>query len=233
MEKYIENNLKQVLSNIEKACLAAGRDSHEVTLCAVSKTKPWQAVVEAKEAGQKVFGENYVQEIVEKFEKLGNTDIDWHMIGHLQTNKVKYIIDKVVLIHSVDSLHLAEKISKEATKKGLTMDILLEVNAAKEESKWGFSADELMDQVAQIVSLPGIKIKGLMTSAPYTTDPESNRVHFKLMKQLFDQIKEAFPEQTDMSVLSMGMSGDYSVAIEEGSTMVRVGTAIFGERDYH
>ena len=225
----IKDNLKTVQENIEKACKTAGRNPGEVTICAVSKLKPVEDIREAMDAGQRVFGENYVQELVEKYETLG-TAPEWHLIGHLQRNKVKYIIDKVALIHSVDSIPLAMQIEKEAAKKDLTIPVLLEVNIACEESKWGFSEGETMEAAKAIGAMPHIKVAGLMTSAPYTLDAETNRVHFRNLKSLFDKLKAAGLEGVEPTVLSMGMTGDYVVAVEEGSTMVRVGTGIFGER---
>ena len=186
---------------------------------------------ECVEAGQRAFGENYVQEIEDKYAVLGNT-VDWHMIGHLQRNKVKYIIDKVSLIHSVDSLRLAEQIQKEAEKHGIIMRVLLEVNVAGEESKWGFTLDETIDAVKAVGAMPNVRVRGLMTSAPITEDAETNREYFKELRQLYDHIAALNIPNVDMQVLSMGMTGDYVVAVEEGSTMVRVGTGIFGARDY-
>ena len=220
----IRENLAEVRSNIAKACEKVGREPSEVTLLAVSKTKPIEMIREAMAAGQRAFGENYVQEIEEKYAVLGD-NADWHMIGHLQRNKVKYIIGKVSLIHSVDSLRLAEQIQKEAEKHSVTMRVLLEVNVANEESKWGFTPDE-------VAAMPNVHVCGLMTSAPITEDAESNRVYFRQLRKLFDDIKAMNIENVDMQVLSMGMTGDYTVAVEEGSTLVRVGTGIFGARDY-
>ena len=244
MRDEICENINEVKRNVEKACEKAGRDPREVTLCAVSKTKPVEDIEAAMEAGQTLFGENYVQEIVAKYETLGgSTETNssdasaekpqWHMIGHLQRNKVKYIIDKVTLIHSVDSIALAAQIEKEAAKHDLVMPVLLEVNIAGEESKWGFTREETMEAAAQIGAMPHIKVAGLMTSAPYTEDAESNRVHFRNLKILFDELKTAKISGVDPTVLSMGMTGDYMVAVEEGSTMIRVGTGIFGARNYN
>lgn len=227
----IRDNLEEVRKNIREACQRAGREPSEVTLLAVSKTKPVEMMRECMEAGQRAFGENYVQEIEEKYSKLGSS-VDWHMIGHLQRNKVKYIIDKVSLIHSVDSLRLAEQIQKEAEKNKLTVRILLEVNIAGEESKWGFTAEETADAVRTAAAMPNIHVCGLMTSAPITEDPETNRPYFRSLRQLFDQIGALGIPNADMQILSMGMTGDYIVAVEEGSTLVRVGTGIFGARDY-
>lgn len=227
----IRESLAEVRSNIAKACEKVGREPSEVTLLAVSKTKPIEMIREAMAAGQRAFGENYVQEIEEKYAVLGDS-ADWHMIGHLQRNKVKYIIGKVSLIHSVDSLRLAEQIQKEAEKHSITARVLLEVNVANEESKWGFTPDETVEAVKAVAAMPNVHVCGLMTSAPITEDAESNRVYFRQLRKLFDDIKAMNIENVDMQVLSMGMTGDYTVAVEEGSTLVRVGTGIFGARDY-
>lgn len=227
----IKDNLEAVRKNIADACERAGREPSEVTLLAVSKTKPIDMIREAMSAGQRSFGENYVQEIEEKYSVLGDT-VDWHMIGHLQRNKVKYIIGKVGLIHSVDSIRLAEQIQKEAIKNKLTADVLLEVNVANEESKWGFTLDETIEAVKTVSAMENVHVCGLMTSAPITEDPESNRVYFRQLRELFDHIAAMHIPHVDMRVLSMGMTGDYVVAVEEGSTLVRVGTGIFGARNY-
>lgn len=224
-------NIRQVEENIDKACQKAGRNREEVTLIAVSKTKPVAMLEEAYQAGCRHFGENKVQELVEKYEVMPK-DIMWHMIGHLQRNKVKYIVDKVYLIHSVDSLRLAEEISKEAVKKQVTVNILVEVNVAKEESKFGTTAEESLKLVEEISKLPGILIKGLMTIAPYVENSEENRQYFATLRQLSVDIMHKNIDNISMDVLSMGMTGDYQVAVEEGATFVRVGTGIFGERDY-
>lgn len=229
--EFIKENLAEVEEKICNACKRAGRKREEVTLIAVSKTKPTELMETCIEQGVTVFGENKVQELCEKYEILPN-DLHWHMIGHLQRNKVKYITDKVELIHSVDSLRLAEAISEDAVKKGIHVNILLEVNVAQEESKFGISTEETEHLLRQIAVLPNISVQGLMTIAPYTEDPEENRPVFRILKQLSVDIKEKNIDNVYMNVLSMGMTGDYEVAIEEGATMVRVGTGIFGERDY-
>ncbi len=228
----IKENIEQVREKIAAACCRAGRDPKEVTLIAVSKTKPVSDIYEAMETGIVDFGENKVQELTEKYETIAQP-LNWHMIGHLQRNKVKYIVDKVKLIHSVDSLRLAEQISKEAVKKNVEVDILIEVNVAEEESKFGMDTEETAQLIQDISTLPGIHIRGLMTVAPYTDDPEDNRVYFKNLKQLAVDIERKNIDNVTMSVLSMGMTGDYEVAIEEGATLVRVGTGIFGSRNYH
>ena len=224
-------NLKQVEDNIAAACKRAGRERCEVTLIAVSKTKPESMIEEAYGAGQRDFGENKVQEICRKKDLLPE-DIRWHMIGHLQRNKVHQVVGKACLIHSVDSLRLAEAISHEAEKKELEVPVLVEVNVAEEESKFGVTAEETVALVEAIASLPRIQVRGLMTIAPYVENPEENREIFRKLKKLSVDIAEKNINNVNMSVLSMGMTNDYEVAIEEGATMVRVGTGIFGERDY-
>lgn len=181
--------------------------------------------------GIRDFGENKVQELTEKYEVMPS-DIKWHMIGHLQRNKVKYIVDKAELIHSVDSVRLAETISREAVKKEVTVDILIEVNVAEEESKFGLKTEEVVSMVEKIAEFPNIRIRGLMTIAPYVENSEENRTIFKKLRKLSVDIAEKNIDNVNMSVLSMGMTNDYEVAIEEGATMVRVGTGIFGERNY-
>lgn len=225
-------NLKSVEENIAAACQRAGRDRSEVTLIAVSKTKPVEMLQEVYEQGIREFGENKVQELCDKIEVLPE-DIHWHMIGHLQTNKVKYIVGKTALIHSVDSLHLAEEIEKQAAKKNVTVSILVEVNIAEEESKFGIHKEEAVALVKSIAALPHLRIQGLMTIAPFVENPEDNRMYFRQIHQLSVDIKEQNIDNVRMDILSMGMTGDYTVAIEEGATLVRVGTGIFGERNYN
>ena len=227
----IEQNLKNVEENIERSCAVSGRKKEEVTLIAVSKTKPMSMIDEIYEEGIRDFGENKVQELTEKYEQLP-TDIHWHMIGHLQRNKVKYIIDKTKLIHSVDSLRLAETIQQEASKKGVKVDVLVEVNVAQEESKFGLKMEEVLPFIEKISTFPNICVKGLMTIAPYVENPEENRPIFRSLRKLFIDINAKNIDNVYMSVLSMGMTNDYEVAVEEGATMVRVGTGIFGERNY-
>ncbi len=216
---------------MEEACRVSGRNPEEVSLIAVSKTKPVSMLQEAYDAGCRDFGENKVQEIMDKIDRLPS-DIRWHMIGHLQTNKVKYIVGKVFLIHSVDSLHLAEAISKEAVKQNTMVNILIEVNVAKEDTKYGAMAEDTVSLVEKIALLPGICVKGLMTIAPYVENPQENRQYFVKLRQLAVDIKSKNIDNVHMDILSMGMTGDYMVAIEEGATYVRVGTGIFGERQY-
>lgn len=233
MENFmIKQNIEQVLENIKQACKKANRNPSEVTLIAVSKTKPVEDLQEAFNCGMTNFGENKVQELCEKYDFFNNPNFKFHMIGHLQTNKVKYIIDKVCLIHSVDSLNLAKKISDQAVKNNITAQILIEVNVGEEESKFGVCVEETLPLIEDISSLPNINIRGLMTVAPYVENPEENRGIFRRMKELSIAIKEKNINNTNMDILSMGMTNDYEVAIEEGSTMVRVGTGIFGNRIY-
>ena len=227
----LAENLQQVEKRIEKACKRVNRNHKEVTLIAVSKTKPTSMLAEIYEEGIRDFGENKIQELTEKYEQLP-TDIHWHMIGHLQRNKVKYIIDKTKLIHSVDSLRLAETIQHEASKKGIKVDVLVEVNVAQEESKFGLKMEEVLPFIEKISMFPNICVKGLMTIAPYVENPEENRPIFRSLRKLFIDINTKNIDNVYMSVLSMGMTNDYEIAVEEGATMVRVGTGIFGERNY-
>ena len=227
----IKENIDRVEQNIKAACAACGRETGEVKLIAVSKTKPVPMLEEAYANGCRDFGENKVQELVDKYEIMPK-DIRWHMIGHLQRNKVKYIVDKVFLIHSVDSLRLAQEIEKEAAKKGGSVNVLVEVNVAGEESKFGATAQEAVSLVEQIAQLPHVRVKGLMTIAPYVEDSEENRRYFAKLKQIYVDIIHKNIDNVFMEELSMGMTGDYEVAITEGATYIRVGTGIFGEREY-
>ena len=225
----VKENLLIVENRIEEACKRCGRDRSEVTLIAVSKTKPADMIREAYESGIRDFGENKVQEICDKYELLPD-DIRWHMIGHLQRNKVKQVIDKTVLIHSVDSIRLAEQIEEEAAKKQICVDILLEVNVADEESKFGFRLEETEQAIRNISVFPHISIKGLMTIAPFVENSEQNRPVFKELNQFYVDMQRKNIDNVNMNMLSMGMTGDYEIAIEEGATLVRVGTGIFGTR---
>lgn len=227
----IAKNLQEVESKICEACKKANRDRSEVTLIAVSKTKPVSMLEEAYSNGIRCFGENKVQELTDKYNQLP-TDISWHMIGHLQRNKVKYIVDKATLIHSVDSIRLAETIEQEATKKDVVVDILVEVNVAEEDSKFGLKADEVIMFIEEVSVFSHLRVKGLMTIAPYVENPEENRAIFARLKKLSVDIKEKNIDNVSVDILSMGMTNDYQIAIEEGATMVRVGTGIFGERNY-
>ena len=228
----LKENLELVQNKIDMACAKAGRNVEDITLIAVSKTKPLADIEELITCGCTEFGENKVQELVDKYENV-STKVNWHLIGHLQTNKVKYIVDKVSLIHSVDSLKLAKEIEKEAIKKNVCVDILVQVNVANEDTKFGLDTSQVLQLVEDISLLSHVKIKGLMTIAPYVENPEDNRGYFKELKQLLLDIKSKNIDNVDMSILSMGMTNDYEVAIEEGATMVRVGTGIFGERNYN
>ncbi len=252
----LRENMKRVEDRVRAACQRAGRERSELLLLPVSKKKPLSDILLLYRLGFHAFGENYVQELCDKFdlvheaarreteageekercrELLSALPSDarpvFHMIGHLQKNKVKYLTARVPLIHSVDSLALAEKISVEAGKQGREMEILLEVNAAGEESKFGFSRAELSEKAGKIGELPHLRLTGLMTSAPYTEEPEENRRYFREMREMLLRLKEEY-SGFPLKELSMGMSGDYETAIEEGATIVRIGTAIFGERDY-
>ena len=228
----LKNNLEQVKSNIKAACERSGRNYEDVTLIAVSKTKPLSDIEELITYGATEFGENKVQELTDKYENV-STKVNWHLIGHLQTNKVKYIVDKATLIHSVDSVRLASEIEKEANKRGVIANILIQVNIAHEDTKFGINEDEIYDLINEIKNFEHIKIKGLMTIAPFVENPEENRIHFRNLYQLLLDIKSKNIDNIDMSILSMGMTNDYEIAIEEGATMVRVGTGIFGERNYN
>lgn len=227
----IKTNIADVETKIIEACKRAGRAREDVTLIAVSKTKPVDMLQEVYDTGIRNFGENKVQEMCDKCEVLPK-DIRWHMIGHLQTNKVKYLMDKTCLIHSVDSLKLAMEIEKQAAKHGIIVDILIEVNIANEDTKFGLAKEEVIALVTEVSTLKHVKIQGLMTIAPYVENPEDNRLYFRQIKQLSVDINNQNIDNVSMNILSMGMSGDYMVAIEEGATMVRVGTSIFGERVY-
>lgn len=227
----LKNALIEVENNILDACERSGRNPEEVTLIAVSKTKPVEMLQEVYNEGIRDFGENYVQELADKIEIMPK-DIRWHMIGHLQRNKVKYLVGKVACIHSVDSLRLAEVINERSIKLGVVTKIMAEVNIAGEESKFGFTRDEVFDFAEKVSTMEGVKLVGLMTSAPYVNDPEENRQYFREMKSLSVDINEKNINNINITELSMGMTNDYIVAVEEGATHVRVGTAIFGARNY-
>lgn len=228
----VKDNLIEVDARVQAACDRAGRAREDVLLIAVSKTKPVELIREVMKTGTRDFGENKAQELCSKTEEI-TEPLNWHFIGHLQRNKVKYIVDKTCLIHSVDSLRLAEEIQKEAVKKGVAkVPILIEVNMAQEDSKDGIAASETESLVSEIAKLPNLQIRGLMTIAPFVENPEENRVHFQAMRQLRDQLNAKQIPNVEMTELSMGMTNDFEIAIEEGATMVRVGTAIFGERNY-
>ncbi len=227
----ITDSLKEIENKIKNACIRSGRDVSEVTLIAVSKHKPEEDILEAYNAGVRDFGENYVQELYEKIQDLPD-DINWHMIGHLQRNKVKYIVDRVSMIHSVDSVKLAKEISERSEKLGKVTDILAQINMAGEESKFGLRPEESFEFAKEISFLKGVRLRGLMTSAPFVDDGEKNRNIFRSMKNLSVDIMNKNIDNILMDTLSMGMTADYTVAVEEGATLVRVGTAIFGKRNY-
>ena len=227
----IKENLEKVRENVHRAVERSGRSDSDVLLIAVSKTKPVEDLMEAYDAGVRDFGENKVQELVDKYEVMPK-DVRFHMIGHLQKNKVKYLIGKTCLIHSVDSFELAKVIQKESEKKNVITDVLLEVNVAKEDSKFGVFKEDLLNLVKEVSTLKNVRIKGLMTIAPFVENPEDNRQYFNELKRLGIDIESQNIDNVSMGTYSMGMTGDYEVAIEEGATFVRVGTGIFGERDY-
>ena len=227
----VKQNYDYIMARIAEAAEKSGRKPEDIKFLAATKTVSYDIINYAISLGLKYIGENKVQEIMDKYPQLPS-DIRWHMIGHLQRNKVKYIVDKVALIHSVDSLRLAETIENEAAKHNVTVPILIEVNVAQEESKFGLKTEEVLSLVESEAALPHINLKGLMTIAPYVEDPEENRGIFRQLKKLSVDIAAKNINNVNMSVLSMGMTGDYQVAVQEGATMVRVGTGIFGERDY-
>ena len=228
---FIENNLRDVENRIERACIRSGRSRNDVTLIVVSKTKPVSMIEEVIGLGPRDFGENKPQELRDKYEVLPK-DLRWHMIGNLQRNKVKYVVGRAVMIHSVNSEKLAEEIDKESEKHGLIMPCLVEVNMAHEETKQGIAPEEAAELIRKISLLNNIRIEGLMTVAPYVADPELNRSCFRALRNLAVDIASENIDNTNMRHLSMGMTGDFEVAIEEGATMIRVGTGILGERNY-
>ena len=225
----VKENLQEVIHNMEIACKNSGRDMKDVTLIAVSKTKPNDLIMEAYESGIRDFGENKVQDLVKKSEELPK-DIRWHMIGHLQTNKVRQLLGNTVLIHSIDSIRLADTIDTEAKKKNIHVDGLLEINVAKEASKYGFIEDELEEVLPIFARYKNLHIKGFMTIAPNVDDAEENREIFKKLKKMSVDINQKNYDNIEVRFLSMGMTGDYVVALEEGADFVRVGTGIFGKR---
>ena len=227
----IKENLETVRANVHKAIEKSGRNDSDVLLIAVSKTKPFEDMMEAYDAGVRDFGENKVQELVDKYEVMPK-EARFHMIGHLQKNKVKYLIGKTCLIHSVDSFDLAKVIQKESEKNNVITDVLIEVNVAKEDTKFGVFKEDLLNLVKEVSTLKNVRIKGLMTIAPFVENPEDNRQYFNELKRLGIDIESQNIDNVSMGTYSMGMTGDYEVAIEEGATMVRVGTGIFGVRNY-
>ena len=228
----IRENIEEINKIKAEAAIKAGKNPGEVLLIGVTKTRSSEEINEAIEAGITDIGENKVQEILDKFDFV--KPVRWHMIGHLQTNKVKYIIDKVSLIHSVDSFRLAEEINKRAEQHQLVMDILVQVNSAQEESKFGITSGETGELIELILeNCPHIRIRGLMCIAPFEDNPEDVRIYFRDVKELFDKYSKHTHTGIDFQYLSMGMSHDFEAAIHEGSNMIRVGTAIFGERNYN
>lgn len=227
----LSDNLQRVEERIQKACARSGRDRNSVELIAVSKTKPASMVLEMYDLGQRDFGENRPQEIRDK-SAVCPEDIRWHMIGHLQKNKLRYVVGKTELIHSVDTLELAEAIQAEAMKRETDVSVLLEVNVAGEDTKFGLCPEDTPDLAAKIAGLSRVHIRGLMTVAPFVSDPEENRFVFRKLRQLSVDIARQNIDNVTMSVLSMGMTNDFDIAIEEGATCIRVGTALFGAREY-
>lgn len=228
----IKENIDNILIRVDSTCKKTGRNPKDITVIAVSKTVDSQRAKEAVEAGINNLGENRVQELVKKYEELKCTDVKWHMIGHLQKNKVKYIIDKTVLIHSVESLELAEEINKRAKKNNLTVNVLIELNIGEEESKFGINEESVYDFIKSMEKFENIRVMGLMTVAPFCENPEDVRWVFKKMKNIYDKISTMKLINVEMKYLSMGMTNDFEIAIEEGSNIIRIGTAIFGARKY-
>ena len=226
----IESNLKITKAKIAEAAKKSGREEKDITLIAVTKTHSPEEINEAINCGVTDIGENKVQEIVEKYDRVN--PVRWHLIGHLQTNKVKYIIDKVYMIHSVDSVHLMEEIDRQAKKHGIVMKILIQVNISGEETKFGIRPDEIDTMLEAAEGFSNIKVCGLMTILPKVNNSVSLRLHFVNIRRIYIDISEKKYNNISMQYLSMGMSGDFETAIEEGSNLVRIGRAIFGERNY-
>lgn len=226
----ISSNLAAVREQIAEACRKAGRSEHDVTLIAVSKTKSAAAVREAWEAGQRKFGESYVQEFLEKCEapELTGLPVSWHFIGHLQSNKVRQIVDKVTMVHGIDKVSTAEELSKRASQHGIDVDFLLEVNVSREDSKYGLNPDSVLQAADACFALPNVRLRGLMTIA--SPDPDAARREFSELRETLNKIRRNAPDAAALTELSMGMSGDFEEAIQEGATMIRIGTAIFGRR---
>jgi PLP dependent protein len=227
----IQENLNRIRDRIAAAALRAGRDPASVRLVAVSKTKPAAMVTEAARSGQSLFGENYVQELAAKAREVAEP-VEWHFIGNLQSNKVKQIAGLVTMIHSVDRLSLALEIDRQWGRLGKTCDVLIEVNIACEATKCGTSAEQLVELVAAAAVLPHLKVRGLMTMPPFFDDPSGARPYFSALRVLAEEIAHRKISGVEMAELSMGMSGDFEAAIEEGATLVRVGSALFGDRHY-
>lgn len=228
----IATNLKHIEERILSAAKRSNRNPDSVRLVAVSKTQPADAVRAALEAGQQVFGENYVQEFLEKAQQLPES-VEWHFIGSLQSNKVKYLVGRTCLIHSVDRLSLAQEIDRQWGKTGKSCNILLQVNISREATKSGTTSEDLLQLAREVSLLPHVRIRGLMTMPPFFDEPERARPYFRELKKLSDVLSSEKIPGISMEELSMGMSGDFEVAIEEGATLVRVGSAIFGERNYY
>lgn len=226
----VAENIKFVKYRIQEACKRVNRDSRDIILVGVSKTHPIEKLIKAKEAGIEVFGESKAQELMEKFEQLDG--VKWHFIGHLQKNKVKYIIDKVELIHSLDNIELAKEIDKRANNLNKVMDVLIQINIGKEESKYGIYKEDIWEFCNSLKEFKNIKVKGLMCIPPADASIDETRIYFKQMKQIYDDVKKLEYDNFDIMYLSMGMSDDFEIAIEEGANIVRVGTGIFGERYY-
>ena len=228
----IRENIDDITKKIENTCKKIGRNPKDITVIAVSKTVESKRAKEAVNAGINNLGENRVQELIKKYDELSDLEVKWHMIGHLQKNKVKYIIDKTVLIHSVESLSLAEEINKRAEKNNLIANVLIELNIGEEESKFGINEENVYDFITSMEQFENIRVLGLMTVAPFCENPEDVRWVFKKMKNIYDKISTMNLRNTEMNYLSMGMTNDYEIAIEEGSNIIRIGTAIFGARKY-
>lgn len=227
----IADNLSSIRERIAQAALRAGRDPEAVRLVAVSKTKPAAAIAEALSCGQLIFGENYVQELVVKAAELG-PEVSWHFIGNLQSNKVRQIAGLVDLIHSVDRISLAREIDRQWGALGKCCDVLIQVNISCEATKGGAGSEALLDLVAEVATLAHLRVRGLMTMPPFFDDPEAARPYFRELRELARQVEAAQIPGVEMRELSMGMSGDFEAAIAEGATLVRVGSALFGEREY-
>ena len=232
MSNLIEKNLNSIYENIKTNCKKVNREFKDIKLLAVAKNHPPKKIIRALKAGQKTFGENRVQELLDKHELFYDQDIKWHFIGHLQKNKVKYLmkIKQLEMIESIDSIEIAKELNEEAIKNNRLIKVLLQVNIAKDSNKFGFTKENIGDVIKSINKLDNLDIKGLMTITPYETNPEDVRKYYKDMKKLFDKLNE---QGYKLEELSMGMSNDYHIAIQEGATIVRVGTAIFGKRNYY
>ncbi|HOQ37999.1 MAG TPA: YggS family pyridoxal phosphate-dependent enzyme [Acetivibrio sp.] len=228
---FIKRNLDSVMERIEKAAQRSGRNARDIKLIAVTKTVEPEKILKIIDEGILDLGENRVQELTKKYDII-DRKCNWHLIGHLQTNKVKYIIDKVKLIHSVDRLELAQEINKRAQSHGITVDVLVQVNVSGEESKFGVALEEAREMVEKMSAFSNIRIRGFMTMAPFAENPESIRYVFSKLRDFSIDIRKENLDNNNMDILSMGMSNDFEVAIEEGSNMVRIGTALFGKRIY-